>query len=58
MDDGQVHQVGGSNFGREQWEEAESALGRPVISNQVQYHLLERAVRVGISSPTPTSRSE
>ena len=42
MDDGQVHQVGVSNFGREQWEEAESALGRPVISNQVQYHLLER----------------
>jgi len=42
MDDGQVHQVGVSNFGLEQWEEAEAALGRPVISNQVQYHLLER----------------
>ena len=42
VDGGQVHQVGVSNFSREQWEEAESALGRPVISNQVQYHLLER----------------
>ena len=42
MDAGQVHQVGVSNFSLEQWEEAESALGRPVISNQVQYHLLER----------------
>ena len=42
MDAGQVHQVGVSNFGLEQWEEAEAALGRPVISNQVQYHLLER----------------
>ena len=42
MDSGQVDQVGVSNFGVEQWEEAESALGRPVISNQVQYHLLER----------------
>ena len=42
MDSGQVHQVGVSNFGREQREEAESALGRPVISNQVQYHLLQR----------------
>ncbi len=42
MDGGQVHQVGVSNFGLEQWEEAEAALGRPVISNQVQYHLLER----------------
>ncbi len=42
MDAGQGHQVGVSNFGLEQWEEAEAALGRPVISNQVQYHLLER----------------
>ena len=42
MDAGQVHQVGVSNFNLEQWQEAESALGRPVISNQVQYHLLER----------------
>ena len=29
-------------FGFNQWEEADSALGRPVSSNQVQYHLLER----------------
>ena len=37
VDSGQVHQVGVSNFGREQWEEAEAALGRPVISNQEQH---------------------
>ena len=42
MDAGQVHQVGVSNFSLDQWQEAEAALGRPVISNQVQYHLLER----------------
>ena len=42
MDAGQVHQVGVSNFGLKQWQQAEAALGRPVISNQVEYHLLER----------------
>ena len=42
LDGGQVLQVGVSNFGRTQWQRAEAALGRPVISNQVEYHLLER----------------
>ena len=42
MDTGQTHQVGVSNFGTNQWQRAEAALGRPVISNQVEYHLLER----------------
>ena len=42
LDGGQVRQVGVSNFGRIQWQRAEAALGRPVISNQVEYHLLER----------------
>ena len=55
MDAGQVHQVGVSNFNLKQWEEAESALGRPVISNQVQYHLLER--RQG-SSLLPYAREQ
>ena len=42
MDGGQVLQAGVSNFGPVQWRSAEEALGRMVISNQVEYHLLER----------------
>ena len=42
LDSGQVRQVGVSNFGVSQWRKSEAALGRPVISNQVEYHLLER----------------
>ena len=45
MDAGQVQQVGVSNFDLEEWEEAETALGRPIVSNQVQYHLLDRWAR-------------
>ena len=44
MDTGQVHQVGVSNFSLNEWRRAEAALGRPVVSNQVQYHLLERRI--------------
>ena len=44
MDAGQVHQEGVSNFGLREWQRAEAALGRPVVSNQVQYHLLERRI--------------
>ena len=42
MDAGLVRQAGVSNFGLKQWQRAEAPLGRPVISNQVEYHLLER----------------
>ena len=45
MDEGQVQQVGVSNFDLNQWQEAEAALGSPVVSNQVQYHLLDRCPR-------------
>ena len=45
MDAGQVNQVGVSNFDLDQWQEAEAALGRPIVSNQVQYHLLDRRAR-------------
>ena len=45
MDAGQVQQVGVSNFDLNQWQEAEAALGRPIVSNQVQYHLLDRWAR-------------
>jgi aryl-alcohol dehydrogenase-like predicted oxidoreductase len=39
---GLVRHVGVSNFSLEQWQEAERALGSPVLSNQVQYSLAER----------------
>ena len=39
---GLVRHVGVSNFSLEQWQKAETALGSPVLSNQVQYSLAER----------------
>jgi aryl-alcohol dehydrogenase-like predicted oxidoreductase len=42
MDKGQSRYVGVSNFTLRMWQKAERALGRPVMSNQVQYHLLRR----------------
>jgi aryl-alcohol dehydrogenase-like predicted oxidoreductase len=41
-DAGLVRHVGVSNFPAKRWEAAEQALGRPVLSNQVQYSLLHR----------------
>lgn len=40
QDEGLVRHAGVSNFSRERWEEAEAGLGRPVLSNQVQFSLL------------------
>jgi aryl-alcohol dehydrogenase-like predicted oxidoreductase len=40
QDSGIVHHAGVSNFSVKRWEAAEAALGRPVLSNQVQYSLL------------------
>ena len=37
-----VRHVGVSNFPLGRWEDAERRLGRPVISNQVQYSLVQR----------------
>ncbi|HZD01828.1 MAG TPA: aldo/keto reductase [Actinomycetes bacterium] len=42
QDDGLVRHVGVSNYGLARWRDAEAALGRPVVSNQVQYSLLRR----------------
>jgi aryl-alcohol dehydrogenase-like predicted oxidoreductase len=42
VDAGLVRHVGVSNFSRARWEDAERALGRPVMSNQVQYSLAQR----------------
>jgi len=40
QDSGVVRNAGVSNFSVKRWEAAEAALGRPVLSNQVQYSLL------------------
>jgi len=40
---GLVEHVGVSNYGLRRWQEAERALGSPVLSNQVQYSLAHRA---------------
>ncbi|MDO8108055.1 aldo/keto reductase [Isoptericola sp. b441] len=42
QDVGLVDQVGVSNYSLERWVRAEEALGRPVLSNQVQYSLAHR----------------
>jgi aryl-alcohol dehydrogenase-like predicted oxidoreductase len=42
QDEGVVRHVGVSNYSAERWRRAESALGRPVLSDQVQYSLAVR----------------
>jgi hypothetical protein len=42
IEKGLVRQAGVSNFSRARWEDAERRVGRPVISNQVQYSLVQR----------------
>ena len=40
---GLVGEVGVSNYSLDRWRAAEAALGGPVLSNQVQYSLVERS---------------
>jgi aryl-alcohol dehydrogenase-like predicted oxidoreductase len=42
QDEGVVRHVGVSNYGADWWRRAEADLGRPVLSNQVQYSLARR----------------
>lgn len=42
QDEGVVADVGVSNYGLDRWRRAEEALGRRVLSNQVQYSLVDR----------------
>jgi aryl-alcohol dehydrogenase-like predicted oxidoreductase len=42
QDVGLVDEVGVSNYGLARWQAAEAALGRPVLSNQVQYSIVHR----------------
>ncbi|GAC1596637.1 MAG: aldo/keto reductase [Acidimicrobiales bacterium] len=39
LDEGVVRHVGVSNYSLDRWQAAQTALGRPVLSNQVQYSL-------------------
>jgi aryl-alcohol dehydrogenase-like predicted oxidoreductase len=39
LDDGRIGAAGVSNYSLERWRAADTALGRPVISNQVQFSL-------------------
>jgi aryl-alcohol dehydrogenase-like predicted oxidoreductase len=41
QDEGIVRHVGVSNFGMDRWKAAERALGRPVLSNQVRFNLIQ-----------------
>src|SRR3954447_24980729 len=42
QDDGVVRHLGVSNYSRDGWRKVENALGRPILSNQVQYSLAVR----------------
>ena len=42
QDSGIIEHVGVSNFGVSRWTAAERALGRPVLSNQVRFNLIQR----------------
>ncbi len=39
LDEGRIGAVGVSNYSLDRWREADAALGRPVISNQVEFSL-------------------
>ncbi len=43
LDSGITRHVGVSNYPLERWQELERLLGRPVLSNQVRYSLVDRA---------------
>ena len=43
LDSGLARHVGVSNYPLSRWQELERALGRPVLSNQVRYSLVDRA---------------
>jgi aryl-alcohol dehydrogenase-like predicted oxidoreductase len=40
---GHIRHVGVSNYSLQRWQGAQRALGGPIISNQVRYHLLDRS---------------
>lgn len=47
-EEGRILHAGVSNYSLERWKAAEDAYGRPVLSNQVRYNLLDRRPEDGI----------
>ena len=47
QDDGIVRHVGVSNFSPKRWQAAERGARRPVLSNQVQFSLVQRKPDAG-----------
>ena len=43
LESGKISEVGVSNYPLKLWQKSEDALGRPVIANQVEFHLLDRS---------------
>ena len=43
LDDGRIGAAGVSNYSLHRWQSADTALGRPVVSNQVQFSLAHAA---------------
>jgi aryl-alcohol dehydrogenase-like predicted oxidoreductase len=43
LDDGRIGAAGVSNYSLDRWQAADAALGRPVVSNQVQFSLAHAA---------------
>lgn len=43
LDQGVVRHVGVSNYSLHRWQQADLALGRPVVSNQVRFSLVDRS---------------
>ena len=43
-----IRQVGVSNYPLKLWQSAERALGRPIVANQVQFHLLDQSPLVDL----------
>ena len=56
LDEGRIGAVGVSNYSLDRWREADAALGRPVVSNQVQFSLASRG-RSTTSCPSPSART-
>lgn len=48
LDSGVTRHVGVSNYPLEGWQELERLLGRPVLSNQVRYNLIDRRPEQGL----------
>ena len=56
LDEGRIGHAGVSNYSLARWRAADSALGRPVLANQVLFNLVDRGPRPN-SFPSPRPRT-